>query len=58
MRVIIDHETLGAKTEFASLEDALKAVHDCGEDFAAVTLTRRGDDVIDDRGRVVGSVIA
>ncbi len=53
--VVINHERYGERAEFDSLESATEAIRDMGDEFAAVTLTVRGDNVVDDRGDVVGS---
>ena len=52
---VIDHPRYGEPTAFATLADAEIAIRDCGEDFEDTSLTLRGDDIIDDRGEVVGS---
>ncbi len=55
-RVIIDHERMGERCEFASLQEAQQAIRDCGPEFSGVTLETRGDAVLDERGDVIGQV--
>lgn len=52
--ITIDHERYGARTEFASLEEAVATIRSIGPDFAGVSLELRGDIVIDHRGEAVG----
>lgn len=54
---IIDHESYGARSEFASLPEAQETIRGCGGDFAATELTERGGDILDETGAVIGSVI-
>lgn len=54
--VVINHERYGERAEFDSLDAATEAIRDMGDEFEDVTLTIRGDNVVDERGDVVGSV--
>lgn len=56
MRIVIDHERFGVRSEFATLAQAQAAIRECGPEFAGVTLEEHGCDVMDDRGEVVGRV--
>lgn len=67
MRVVIDHERYGERSEFDTIEEAQAVIRDCGEEFAGVTLRLghcqtddRGEPcegrVIDERGEIVGYV--
>ena len=57
MRYVIDHERYGVRTEFGTLAEALQTIRDCGPEFADTTLTIRGDEIVDDRGDVVGTIL-
>lgn len=56
--ILINCERFGMCTRFATLEEARDAVRACGPEFSKVTLSKRGMDVIDNRGEVVGRVVA
>jgi len=56
-RILIDHASYGSPTEFDSVEEAEQVVRDLGDDFADTEFFIRGDEVVDDRGDVVGEVI-
>ena len=55
-RFVIDHERYGDRTEFASLADALAAIHACGDDFTSTELFESGSQILDERGDVVGEI--
>ena len=53
--VIIDSEKYGMRTEFATIEDAQRAIRDCGPGFESTTLELMGvDAVYDQDGDCVG----
>lgn len=55
---VIDHEQYGESTEFSSLKEAMSALRDCGPDFANVTLSTRGRDIVNECREVVGYVLS
>lgn len=55
--IVIEHERFGDRQTFDSLGDAQSALRECGDEFAGVALSIRGDRVIDERGEVVGGVV-
>lgn len=55
-RYIIDHERYGVRSEFVSLEEAQDTIRACGGDFADTTLREHGENILDDRGDVVGEI--
>lgn len=55
--IVINHEQFGARTLFTSIGDAVETIRDMGEEFENVTLEIRGNEVVDNRGEVVGSVV-
>jgi len=57
MAIVIDHEAYGERSVFDDLDDAHKAVHACGDDFADTVFEIQGDDVYDEQGNCVGEVI-
>lgn len=55
MTITISHELYGDSSEFATLNEAQEAIRSCGDDFADVTLSLRGDGVVvNERGDEVG----
>jgi hypothetical protein len=55
--IIIYHPRFGARSEFATLDDAQRTIRECGPEFAGVALATHAGTVIDDRGETVGCVI-
>lgn len=54
---VIDHERYGEETAFDTIEEAQETVRACGADFANVTLSVHGIDIVDDLGEIVGRVV-
>lgn len=54
--ITIDHERYGERTEFESIDEAQEIVRAIGDGFESTEFHVRGDEVIDERGDVVGSV--
>ena len=49
MKVIIDHDKYGERTEFSSLEEAQSSIRDCGPEFAETVLEVMGGDAVYDQ---------
>jgi len=60
MRIIIDHELYGERTEFETLAEAQAALRDCDSgsgEWAGITLRIVGDAVRNEDGAEVGQVV-
>lgn len=56
MKIIINHEQFCDHLEFDSIEEAVAGIREISEEYAKVTLEVRAGQVVDNLGRVVGTV--